>query len=160
MPNRRLVVGLFLAGLLSITATPTRALIDIPVSGATVAKALQDALEAERAAVERLAGAEVFEFGGLVSGAIGGTGVLTTGVEVFVALEGVIDLEEERKRLTGSIERARGQLAAATGKLANAKFVERAPAEVVEKERAKATRYTEEIGTLERQLEQLGGAGA
>lgn len=132
----------------------------VPVRLGGASEALQDAIQAEQAAVERLAGAEEFAFGGLVSGAIGGTGVLKTGVEVFVSLEGVVDLDEERARLKGEIERSKKQLAAAHGKLANANFVERAPAEVVDKERAKATRYTDEIATLERQLRDLGEPGA
>ena len=57
--------------------------------------------------------------------------------EVFVHLEGVVDLSAERARLAKEIERADKEIAFLDGKLARADFVERAPAEVVERERAR-----------------------
>ena len=57
--------------------------------------------------------------------------------EVFVHLEGVVDLSAERARLAKEIERADKEIAFLDGKLARADFVERAPAEVVERERSR-----------------------
>jgi valyl-tRNA synthetase len=57
--------------------------------------------------------------------------------EVFVHLEGVVDLSAERSRLTKEIERADKEIAFLDGKLARPDFVERAPAEVVERERGR-----------------------
>ena len=57
--------------------------------------------------------------------------------DVFVHLEGVVDLSAERARLAKEIERADKEIAFLDGKLARADFVERAPAEVVERERAR-----------------------
>ena len=55
--------------------------------------------------------------------------------DVFVRLEGVVDFEAERQRLRKEIERARKEIAFLEGKLGRPEFVERAPAEVVERER-------------------------
>jgi valyl-tRNA synthetase len=57
--------------------------------------------------------------------------------EVFVPLEGVVDLAAERNRLQKEIERAERDIAFLDGKLARPEFVERAPAEVVERERTR-----------------------
>jgi len=55
--------------------------------------------------------------------------------DVFVRLEGVVDFDAERQRLRKEVERARKEIAFLEGKLGRADFVERAPAEVVERER-------------------------
>jgi valyl-tRNA synthetase len=55
--------------------------------------------------------------------------------EVYVALAGVVDLAAERTRLDKEIARASEQITFLEGKLARPEFVERAPAEVVAKER-------------------------
>ena len=57
--------------------------------------------------------------------------------EVFVRLEGVVDLAAERNRLLKEIERADKEIVFLAGKLDRPEFVERAPAEVVERERAR-----------------------
>jgi valyl-tRNA synthetase len=57
--------------------------------------------------------------------------------EVFVHLAGVVDLAAERNRLLKEIEKAEKEVAFLQGKLGRADFVERAPAEVVERERTR-----------------------
>jgi valyl-tRNA synthetase len=59
--------------------------------------------------------------------------------EVFVHLDGVVDLSAERGRLLKEIERADKEIAFIAGKLARPEFVERAPAEVVGRERVRLT---------------------
>ena len=58
-------------------------------------------------------------------------------IEVYVALEGVLDLAAERQRLEKEIRRAEEAIAFGRAKLARPEFTERAPAEVVDKEREK-----------------------
>ena len=60
---------------------------------------------------------------------------LASDAEVFVPLTGVVDLGAERSRLRKEIEKAEKEIAFVEGKLARPDFVERAPAEVVERER-------------------------
>jgi valyl-tRNA synthetase len=89
---------------------------------------------------------------------IGAHAVLSGGAELFLPLEGVIDLERERARLAGEIERLQGQLAGAEKKLANEQFVTKAPDAVVQKERDKAAGLAEQVEKLRAKAEELGGA--
>ena len=57
------------------------------------------------------------------------------GAEVFVRLEGVVDLAAERQRLAKEVERAAKEIAFLEGKLGRPDFVERAPADIVARER-------------------------
>lgn len=63
---------------------------------------------------------------------------LTAHAEIYVPLEGVIDIAKEVARLEKDLKNAEGELAKAVGKLNNENFVSRAPQEVIEKEKAKA----------------------
>jgi valyl-tRNA synthetase len=73
-------------------------------------------------------------------------------IEIFLSLEGLIDVDKERARLTKEIERLRNLFDSTTKKLANPSFADRAPADVVEKERSKLTSFTESIAKLEESL--------
>jgi valyl-tRNA synthetase len=57
--------------------------------------------------------------------------------EIYVTLEGLVDLAAERQRLEKEIKRVGDAIAFTRGKLARPEFSERAPAEVVDKEREK-----------------------
>ena len=57
------------------------------------------------------------------------------GAELYVDLTGVVDLAAERQRLQKEIKRVDDFIAQVEGKLARPEFVERAPADVVAKER-------------------------
>ena len=59
--------------------------------------------------------------------------------EVFVHLAGVVDLAGERNRLLKEIEKAEKEIRFLEDKLGRAEFVERAPSQVVERERARLT---------------------
>ncbi len=74
-------------------------------------------------------------------------------LEIFVA--GVIDIEEEKARLTKRQKKASGHLAASRRKLENENFLKRAKPEVVEKERARCRQLETEVTTLEASLQAL-----
>jgi valyl-tRNA synthetase len=57
--------------------------------------------------------------------------------ELYVALAGVVDVAAERQRLQKEIKRAADTIGFTRGKLGRPDFVDRAPAEIVEKERDK-----------------------
>lgn len=59
------------------------------------------------------------------------------GVEVMLPLAGLIDVEAERKRIEGQIEKVDQEIAHVERKLANPRFVENAKPEVVEADRKK-----------------------
>jgi valyl-tRNA synthetase len=56
-------------------------------------------------------------------------------VEVFLPLAGLIDLEAERSRLSKELEQAEADIVRRLAKLDNPGFVDKAPANVVQRER-------------------------
>jgi valyl-tRNA synthetase len=80
---------------------------------------------------------------------------VTGGLTVHVPLAGLIDLEAERKRLTAQAAKAGQQLAGARAKLARPDFADKAPAEVVAKERARAQDLEEQLRQIEAALKDL-----
>jgi len=75
--------------------------------------------------------------------------------EIYIPLEGVIDLDVERQRLQKEITRLEGSLAGIEKKLSNEKFVSGAPADVVEKERTKQRDWQEKLRKLKEILDSL-----
>src|SRR5690606_34502124 len=90
---------------------------------------------------------------------IGASAVMKSGAELFLPLEGVIDLERERARLREEIARVTNLAEGARKRLSNENFTARAPAEVVEREREKLASVEEQRAKLERTLEGLEGRG-
>ena len=86
-------------------------------------------------------------------------GALADGVEIFVDLEGILDLESETKRLLKEIGKLEKELGSTARKLENAGFLANAPAEVVAKEREKAGRLAEKRDKLTAQLERIRSLG-
>jgi valyl-tRNA synthetase len=91
---------------------------------------------------------------------VGAHAVLKSGVELFVPLEGVIDLERERARLREEITKLERLHAGTSKKLDNASFVARAPADVVQKERDRLAQLAEQRSKLGVRLAALEGVGA
>jgi valyl-tRNA synthetase len=79
------------------------------------------------------------------------------GIEVIVPLAGVVDIKVEKARLAKEIERLAGLLERSRAKVANPEFAEKAPAQVVEKERTKIATLTESKAKLEKTLSTLLG---
>jgi len=80
---------------------------------------------------------------------------LSGGSEVFIFAEGVIDLAKERARLERELESARKRLASTRAKLADTEFTSKAPAAIVERERANETELQDTIARLEAAAENL-----
>jgi valyl-tRNA synthetase len=78
--------------------------------------------------------------------------------ELYVDLTGVVDLAAERARLEKEIRRAAEAVAFIEGKLERPEFVERAPAEVVEKERQRLEEQRALRGKLEASLGWIRGS--
>ncbi len=118
---------------------PGRPLIAIvrPPAG-PVADALQDAA----AAVAALARAEVWVDPAAARPPRSLLAV-AEGCEVYVPVEGVVDVAAERARLGREIRRVEEDLARTEAKLARPEFRERAPAEVVAREEARRAEQRE-----------------
>jgi valyl-tRNA synthetase len=71
-------------------------------------------------------------------------------IEIFVFVEGVIDLAKERKRMESELAASQSRLEGLRKRLTAGDFVDKAPAEVIEGERARER----ELETLVKDLEQ------
>ena len=71
--------------------------------------------------------------------------IITDAATIFLPLSDIIDTEKERARLEGEKKRLEGEIARLDGKLSNAGFVAKAPAAVVEGEKAKLQKYKENL---------------
>ncbi|MCK5359663.1 MAG: class I tRNA ligase family protein, partial [Gammaproteobacteria bacterium] len=76
-------------------------------------------------------------------------------MKVLVPFGAFIDKDEEIKRLHKEIEKIEKDLARSTGKLSNASFVDKAPAAVVDKERARVKEMEQAIAALGEQLKKV-----
>ena len=135
---------------------PEGAEVEIVVTSAP--PEFQATLDSEVSAVRRLAKVGEVRGKGSRPGGTGSHGVLTNGTELFVPLEGVLDLERERKRLSVEIERLAGQLRGTEAKLGNPGFLEKAPEDVVARERDKALVFREQMEKLQEKLKVFEGA--
>jgi valyl-tRNA synthetase len=77
-------------------------------------------------------------------------------VELYVPLEGLIDIEVEKARLEKEAESLRTLVKKSQGKLANASFVERAPENVVDAEKGRLAEYKDKVAKLEESIAGLG----
>ncbi|WP_199589698.1 valine--tRNA ligase [Lujinxingia litoralis] len=90
----------------------------------------------------------------------GAATAVAAGVDIRIPLAGLIDIDEERARLTKELERVRDDIAFVSKKLGNEKFVAKAPEAIVAKERQKLAAYEEEQATLEKGLAELEALAA
>jgi len=76
--------------------------------------------------------------------------------EARLALHVEIDVEAEKARLSKEVARLEGEIAKAQGKLGNESFVARAPAAVVEQEKARVADFSATVERIKSQLSRLG----
>jgi valyl-tRNA synthetase len=72
-------------------------------------------------------------------------------VEIYLPLEGLVDTGEERERLYKALDEAESQVDRLE-KLLTSSFAQRAPAEIVQKERDKLSTYQETVENIRKQL--------
>ena len=85
----------------------------------------------------------------------GAFGFLVGSTEFFVPLTGSVDVEAEIKKLEEELKYAQGFLKSVEAKLSNERFVNGAPAAVVDKERKKKADAEAKIAVIEQQLSGL-----
>jgi len=76
-------------------------------------------------------------------------------VELYIPLEGLVDTSEERERLSKALTEAKNQ-AGRLEKLLASSFSEKAPADIVQKEKDKLASYQMTVKMLEKQLKAIG----
>jgi len=77
------------------------------------------------------------------------------GVEIYLPLKGLIDIGKEVDRLESELRTVAVEIERAAQKLANAGFLAKAPAEVVEKEKEKQAEYQEKEVKIKARISQL-----
>ena len=87
----------------------------------------------------------------------GAFGFIVGSTEFFVPLTGSVDVEAEIKKLEEELKYAQGFLKSVEAKLSNERFVNGAPAAVVDKERKKKADAEAKIAVIEQQLAGLRG---
>ncbi len=80
---------------------------------------------------------------------------VNAGVEVYLPLKALIDVEVETARLNKELAGLQKEMQRVSGKLQNQGFLAKAPKEVVEKEQAKAEEFAAKIKTIEERLAYL-----
>jgi valyl-tRNA synthetase len=78
-----------------------------------------------------------------------------SGVELYLPLEGLLDLDAEIERLEGELKRLDGEVIRVQKKLSNKGFTDKAPEQVVAAEREKEKDYTEQRNKVAARLEEL-----
>jgi valyl-tRNA synthetase len=77
------------------------------------------------------------------------------GMELYIPLGGLVDLDEEKARMEKRSSEINRLLSGINAKLSNEIFLERAPEQVVVKERSNLEKLTEELEKVTANLEML-----
>ena len=80
---------------------------------------------------------------------------VVTGIEVYLPLAGLIDVEKETQRLSKELATMEKDLQRVSGKLNNAGFLAKAPEDVIAKERAKSEELTGKIEAVKKRMAYL-----
>jgi len=82
---------------------------------------------------------------------------VVTGAELFLPLEGLINIDEEIKRLEKELDKLDKEVERVQKKLGNEGFVKKAPQKVIDEERAKEKDYLEKRETVRERIAELKG---
>lgn len=81
--------------------------------------------------------------------------IITHAANLYIPFAELVNIDEERARLTKELDKAKNELARVKGKLANEGFVSKAPAALIEAERGKLTKYETLVETITKSLNNL-----
>lgn len=73
----------------------------------------------------------------------------------FLSMDGLLDIEGERKRLQQNISKVEGEIAGIKKKMENPAFIENAPPHIIELNRTRLEEYTHSLSTLEKAIQRL-----
>ena len=112
-------------------------------------------LSATRRLIGQMAMAEPVEIDAAAARTTDAATVVVRDVEAYVL--GVVDPEAERKKLEKQRDKLQGRIGGTEKKLGNAGFLEKAPPEVVEREKQNLEGLRAQLASLEQNLRALGG---
>jgi len=78
--------------------------------------------------------------------------VIVNGAQIFIPMDELVDFEKEIERLEDEKKRLLSEIKRVDGKLSNKGFVDKAPAHVVEEEKAKGEKYRQMLAKVEESL--------
>ncbi|MEE3235209.1 MAG: valine--tRNA ligase [Candidatus Latescibacterota bacterium] len=81
---------------------------------------------------------------------------VVSGVEVFVPLDGLVDLSAERERLEKELDKFEKLIKSIEGKLNNEKFIQNAPSNIVQGERDRQREYMDTVERIKANIDRLG----
>ena len=85
----------------------------------------------------------------------GAVSIVSDGAKIFIPMAEMLDMEKEKARLEKEKQTALAEIERVNKKLSNASFVDKAPAAVVDGEKAKLAKYTEMLANVEDMLKAL-----
>jgi valyl-tRNA synthetase len=112
-------------------------------------------LEKNRSYLERFCNPSELIIGTSISSTEKAMTAIVTGAELSLPLEGLINVEEEIRRLEKELEKLDKEVERVQKKLSNEGFVKKAPEQVIEEERQKEKDYTEKRDTVRGRIEDL-----
>lgn len=118
---------------------------------------IQSQLEKNRAYVERFCNPSELVISTEVSLDEKAMTAVVTGAELILPLEGLINIEEEIARLEKEYDKLNKEVERVQKKLNNQGFIAKAPAKVVEEERAKEQDYVEKREAVQSRIAELRG---
>ena len=81
--------------------------------------------------------------------------ILTDGIELYIPLEELVNIEEEKKRLETEKNRIKSEIERASKMLSNPGFVNKAPEAKINEEKAKLEKYNEMLKNIEARLKNI-----
>ena len=112
-------------------------------------------LKENAAHIERFFNPETLTIGENIEAPEKSMSAVVSGAELFMPLEGLIDIDAELARLNKELEKWAKEVKLVQGKLSNERFVSKAPEAVVAEERKKEADYLEKHATVEKRIEEL-----
>ncbi|MBI3072632.1 MAG: valine--tRNA ligase [Deltaproteobacteria bacterium] len=127
----------------------------VPVTLVATERVALDRLHLLTDAIRSLAAASPITLVEAFAKGVGTVSAFHAGVEVCIPLAGMIDVAVERARLNKEIDKVKKEQVSARAKIENEAFVARAPADVVERERARIAEIGVRLQKLEADLVRL-----
>ncbi len=112
-------------------------------------------LKKNAAYIERFCNPESLELSTDASAPEKAMTAVVTGVELFLPLAGLINIDEEIARLEKELDKWTKEVSRVQGKLSNERFVSKAPQKVVDEEKAKEQDYLDKQATVKARIEEL-----
>jgi len=118
-------------------------------------KKTTDIIKANQAYIKQLARVQEIQIGtGLKRPAHSAVGVVS-GIEIFIPLAGIIDIEQHKNKLTKQIKNLEGMLGGIDKKLKNKQFLAKAPETVIKQNKENKQKLSEDLKKLKKNLSVL-----